>query len=49
MRELIATMKHLEDWSFADLEQIETLDDLIWWHNKVVENYNKSQQPGKPR
>lgn len=43
------TMKSLGGWSFSDLKEIETLDDLLWWHNETVKNYNKTQQTGQSK
>lgn len=37
----MVTMKAVSNWSMADFKDIETFEDLIWWHNKTIEQYNK--------
>lgn len=32
----MVTMKSVANWSLQDFKDIQTLDDLIWWHNQTI-------------
>lgn len=40
------TMMSLGNWSLSEFKAIDTLDDLLWWHNKIVEDHNKRVRSG---
>lgn len=41
------TMKMLGSWSLSEFKDMETLDDLLWWHNRTVQEHNKKVKAGR--
>lgn len=33
-------MKAVSNWSMADFDSIDTVEDLIWWHGETIKKHS---------
>lgn len=36
-------------WSMADLRELETFEDLLWWHQDAIKQHNRIHGSGSQK